>query len=107
MPVAARRFLGRDRRPWPRATDRSDPMLDLPHVRNFVKAVRGRRPAELTAEVAEGHKSAVLRHRANAAYRLGRAMEFDPQVERFVHDPEAHRLLTRAYRGPYVIRDEV
>jgi len=100
-------LLGRERRPGPKAADRTNPMIDLPHFQNFVKAARARKPEDLTAGVEEGHKSAVLCHLANAAYRLGRTLTFDPQAERFVGDPEADRLLTRAYRETYALRDEV
>jgi predicted dehydrogenase len=42
-----------------------------------------------------------------AAYRLGRRLAFDAQAERFVGDEEANRMLTRSYRAPYVVPDDV
>jgi predicted dehydrogenase len=42
-----------------------------------------------------------------ATYRLGRTLRFDPQAERFLGDPEADRLLTRPYRQPFVVPQQV
>src|SRR5262249_14316479 len=100
-------FLGPKREPGPKASDRADPMVDLPHFRNFVRAVRSGKREELTAEIEEGHRSAVMCHLANRAYRLWRTLAFDRAAERFVNDAEADRLLTRAYRKPYVLPAEV
>lgn len=100
-------FLGPKREPGPKASDRADLMVDLPHIRNFVEAVRSHNRELLTAEIDEGHKSSVLCHLANTAYRLRRTLRFDSATERFVDDPEADKLLTRAYREPYVVRSEV
>ncbi len=41
------------------------------------------------------------------AYRLGRVLDFDPESETFVNAPEANRLLSRAYRPPFVVPDKV
>ena len=38
-------------------------------------------------------------------YRLGRKLTFDAATESFVGDAEANRLLTRAYRAPFVVPD--
>jgi predicted dehydrogenase len=96
-------FLGPKREPGPQAADRVDPMVDLPHFRNFVCAVRSRKRDDLTAEIEEGHKSAVMCHLANIAYRLGRTLEFDPSQERFKNDAQADRLLTREERAPFIV----
>ena len=42
-----------------------------------------------------------------AGYRLGRALAFDPQAERFPHDDQANALLTRTYRDPFVVPESV
>jgi hypothetical protein len=39
--------------------------------------------------------------------RLGKPLQFDPAKERFVGDPEADKLLTRDYRKPFIVPDEV
>jgi hypothetical protein len=61
----------------------------------------------LYAEIEEGHRSSALAHLANAAYRTGRTLTFDTKAERFVGDPEADKLLTRPYRSPYVVPEQV
>jgi predicted dehydrogenase len=43
----------------------------------------------------------------DATYRLGRQLTFDAKSEQFVGDPEANQLLTRPYRRPYVVPEEV
>ena len=44
---------------------------------------------------------------ANATYRLGRKLNYDAKAEKFVGDDEANKLLTRAYRAPYVVPEQV
>jgi hypothetical protein len=81
--------------------DTGDPMIDVPHFRNFFAAVRSRKRSDLTAEILEGHMSSALCHLANIAYRTGRTLNFDPAAERFVGDREADALLTRPARLPF------
>jgi len=38
---------------------------------------------------------------------LGRSLEFDPQTERYIDDEAANAMLTRDYRAPYVIPEQV
>jgi predicted dehydrogenase len=38
---------------------------------------------------------------------VGRALTFDPKTETFPKDPEANKLLTREYRKPYVVPENV
>jgi predicted dehydrogenase len=42
-----------------------------------------------------------------ATYCLGPKLEFDPQAERFVNNAKADQLLTREYRQPFVVPDQV
>jgi predicted dehydrogenase len=93
--------------PGPAKSDFTNPMMDTPHVANFIKAVRSRKRSDLLAEIEEGHKSCVLPHLANAAYRTGRTLQFDPKSERVIGDAEANRYLTRDYRDPFVVPGEV
>ena len=44
---------------------------------------------------------------AGAGYRLGRALRFDAETEKFVGDAEADQMLTRPYRGPFVVPEQV
>jgi predicted dehydrogenase len=96
----------------PAAQVRFDPLPgsgDRDHFENFIKAMRSRRVEDLNCDVEEGHRSAVLPHQANIAYRLGRTLTFDPKTETFVGDgaSEANRFLTREYRRPFVVPERV
>ena len=75
--------------------------LDDQHVRNFVDCVKSRqRP---TADVEEGHLSAVMCHLGNLSTRLGRSLTWDADAERVVNDDAANALLTKAYRKPWAL----
>ncbi|MCX6636749.1 MAG: Gfo/Idh/MocA family oxidoreductase [Acidobacteria bacterium] len=100
-------FLGKNRTPGPKQETTGDPAANPDHFRNFIRAVRSRKQTDLTADIAEGHLSAALSHLANISYRTGRALRFDPRAERFPGDEEANRLLTRGYRPPFVVPEEV
>jgi predicted dehydrogenase len=100
-------FLGRNKTPGPKGETAGDPAANLDHFRNFIRAVRSRKHSDLSADIAEGHVSAALGHLANISYRTGRTLRFDPRTERFPGDDEANRLLTREYRQPFVLPQEV
>lgn len=44
---------------------------------------------------------------ANTTCRLGRRLQFDAEAEKFVGAADANQLLTRPYRGPFVVPEEV
>ena len=80
------------------------------HFANFIECVRSRKKEDLNAPVEEGHISCAMVHLANASYRLGRSLRFDPDTETVVGDDEANRLLRdqdRGYRSPFVVPEEV
>jgi predicted dehydrogenase len=79
----------------------------IPHMANFLACVKSRNYKDLRADVEIGVASADLCHLANASYRAGRALKFDPASRRFVGDEEANGLLTRIYRKPYVVPERV
>jgi predicted dehydrogenase len=95
-------FLGVSRKPGPSRVDTDDLLANLPHIRNFVGAMRTRNHADLTADVEQGHRSTSLSHLANISYKVGRGLAFDPHSERFSEE-EANSYLKRAYREPYVM----
>jgi predicted dehydrogenase len=41
------------------------------------------------------------------SYRLGRSLAFDAQAEKFIGDDEANKLITRPYRAPFVVPEQV
>jgi hypothetical protein len=80
---------------------------DGSHWANFLDAVRSGRDADLLGDIHEGHLSTSLCHLANISYRVGRSLKFLSEYERFASDAEADALLTRVYRTPYVVPDQV
>ena len=73
------------------------PQLAENHQADFLDAIRNqRRP---NADVAIGHDSVALVHLANAAVRLGRTLQLDPQTEQARDDEQANQLLARTYRA--------
>jgi len=77
------------------------------HYANFIDAIRAEKNEVLHADIIEGFYSSSLPILANISYRLGRELRFMGDYEKFANDPEADTMLTRAYRRPYVVNDEV
>jgi hypothetical protein len=80
---------------------------DGDHYANFIDCVRSRRAQDIHSPIEEAHISTTLVHLANASYRLGRTLRFDPAQEQVIGDDEANRLLRGTYRPPYVVPEEV
>jgi predicted dehydrogenase len=78
-----------------------------PHVQNFFQAVRSRDHTKLNAEIEIGARSAAFCHLANIAYRVGHSLRMSDSTGKFFNDPEANELLTRNYRAPYVVPENV
>jgi predicted dehydrogenase len=77
---------------------------------NFIACVRSRKKEELNAPIEEGLISCTLLHLGNTSYRVGRALQFDPEKMEIIGDEEASRILRdgdRGYREPYVLPEEV
>jgi predicted dehydrogenase len=71
------------------------------HQANFVACVKGRtRPS---CDIEEGHRSALFCHLGNIAQRVGRTVRFQAADESIPDDPEAAKLLSRSYRGPWAL----
>ena len=100
-------FLGRNREPGPSAYTPGAPMMDTEHFRTWIAALRSRDPSDLTAPIEQGHLCSSLCQLGNIAYETGRTLRFDPKSERFIDDPQADALLTREYRKPFVVPEEV
>jgi predicted dehydrogenase len=97
-------YLGHNNEPGPKRDGKG---AEQAHFDNFVKALQARKPELLRAEILEGHLSSALCHLGNVAYRVGRAVEFDPKAESCPHDSEADALLGRSYRAPFVMPQSV
>jgi hypothetical protein len=83
---------------------------ELAHFKNFIDCVTSRNKADLNAPIEEEHISCALVHLANASYRLGRTINFDPGTQQVIGDEEAQKLLRdgdRGYRAPFVVPEEV
>ena len=66
------------------------------HIEDFLHCIRnGGKPV---ADIEEGHKSTLMCHLGNIAYRTGRTVNLDPQTHTIVGDPEAQALWQREYR---------
>ncbi len=110
-------YMGRDNEPGPSsdyAADGPDEVvgyLAAPggggHYANFIAAIRSGNREDLTCDIEEGHYSTVLPLLSNISYRMGRNLSFDGQKEKFVDDMEADKMLTREYRDPYVVEEQV
>jgi predicted dehydrogenase len=69
---------------------------DHQHLQNFLDCIRsGKRP---NADIEEGHKSTLLCHLGNIAWRTGRTLHLDPKTHRIVNDPAAEAHWGREYR---------
>lgn len=69
------------------------------HYRAFIDAVKSRIDPNVPVEV--GHSSCTMCNLGNIAIELGRPVVWNPIVEKFMHDPEASKLLHYDYRPGY------
>jgi len=77
------------------------------HYGNFIDAIRAGNNEALHCDILDGYMSSALPAIANISYRLGRELTLDGVAEKFVKDKEADKMLTRDYRKPYVVNNEV
>jgi predicted dehydrogenase len=54
-----------------------------------------------TCDIETGHRSTAASLLGMLSYKLGRSVEWDGEKEIIVNDPEANKLLSRAYRGEW------
>ena len=69
------------------------------HQRNFLDCVKSRQPTITPVETA--HHSAIPGHLGLISMLVGRKIHWDVASEKILGDPEASKLLTRAYRPPW------
>ncbi|OIN61134.1 Gfo/Idh/MocA family oxidoreductase [Arsenicibacter rosenii] len=94
-------YLGKERTPGPANKAGGD------HYLNFIEAVRARDKSKLNGPVETAHLASGIAHLGNISYRLGRTLKFDPKKEQFIGDAEANGMLTRKYRAPYLVPQQV
>lgn len=102
-------YFGPKNEPGPAKTDDDfPPELQSNGFKNLVDCVRNNRKGDLDNPMIEGHLSSSLVNLALISYRTGkRKLTFDPKTEKFVNDKEADKYLTRDYRKPYVVPQNV
>ena len=101
---AYKSWLGEDQEPGPHAERGGN------NWANFIDCVRSRKKEDLNAPIEEGHISCALVHLANASYRLGRTINFNPDTQMAINDDEANLLLRdggRGYRAPYTVPENI
>lgn len=99
-------WTGREQQPQPPVHGGAE----VAHFQNFIDCVRSHNKADLNAPIEEGHISTAMVHLANASYRLRRTINFNPETQQVIGDPEADVLLRdgdRGYRAPFVVPEEV
>ncbi|MBC8097267.1 MAG: Gfo/Idh/MocA family oxidoreductase [Akkermansiaceae bacterium] len=69
------------------------------HYRDFLDCVKSRKPTITPVETA--HHSAIPGHLGLISMLVGRKIRWDAKSEKIIGDPEASKLLTRAYRPPW------
>ena len=77
------------------------------HFTNFIECMKSRKWQNLNAEIMEGHLSTSLCHLGNIATRLKRPLYFNPGAEKFINDAEADTYLTKIYRPPFLLPENV
>jgi predicted dehydrogenase len=80
----------------PRREFRNEPGL---HEKHFLECLRSRKRPR--ADVSDGYSCMVACHLGNLAYRLGRKMHWDAELQRITGDDEAQKLVTYQYRSPW------
>jgi predicted dehydrogenase len=71
----------------------------LAHVQNFLDCMDSRQAPRSDVEI--GHNSMIACHLANIAFRLKRRVNWDPDGERVIGDPEAEAMVMASYREPW------
>jgi len=96
----------REKEPFAVSQQGSNPTLES-HLGNFVDVIRSGRDQDLNCDINEGFYSSALPILANISYKLGRELKFYGAYEKFARDTEADMMLSRNYRKPYVVPEEV
>jgi len=74
-------------------------LQDNHHYRNFLTAVRSRKPP--ASDIDSAVQSDFISHLGDICIRTRRKITWDPKAEQIVGDEAASRMLSRAMRGPW------
>ena len=74
---------------------------------NFIEALRSGKNETLQCAMEEGFYSSALPLLANISYRVKRELRFMGDYEKFANDTEADSLLSRVYREPFSIPNQI
>jgi hypothetical protein len=85
--------------------DKTVEFSDVPHLQNFVKAIKG--GGSLNCDIEEGYRSTLLAHLGNLSSRLGRPLKIGADAKSITGDEEATALLKRVGRKPFAIPEVV
>ena len=77
------------------------------HYENFILAIRENNQSLAKADIRDGFYSSALIHLGNIAFRLGRSLDFNPSTMKFINDKEADALLSRQYRAPFTVPENI
>lgn len=69
------------------------------HMQEWLDCMRTRKKPSADVEI--GHRSVTICHLANITRRLGRALRWNPETERFIDDEEANSMVSRPRRKGY------
>jgi len=69
--------------------------FDIPHIKNFISSIKEKKKPN--SDIEEGHKSVLLGHLGNIAYRTGRSLNCDSSNGHIVGDKDAEKLWAREY----------
>jgi predicted dehydrogenase len=72
---------------------------DHGHIGNFLATIRAGGDARPASPVDEAHKTTLLCHLGNIAWRTRRVLECDPKSGRIQNDPQAQQLWSREYEA--------
>lgn len=89
-------------------TKRKDSDVRLPQRQDkedFLYGIRNNAPTMSDAEV--GHRTCSMCQLGHIAIPLSRKLHWDAEVERFIEDDEANRMLHRSYRAPWGLNIDI
>ena len=92
---------GRATKPTTTAATKKGPSDTASHARNFLDCVKSR--AETHCPIETGHRSTTATLLAKIALERKRYLQWDAKAERVTNDEDANKLLSYAYRKPWVL----